>query len=63
MMNPLEMMKLVPKAKKLVALLQEVMKEHDSNIKKYNISTKDLTKYNELKTEVLDILEKDKGAW
>lgn len=62
MMNPLEMMKLVPKAKKLVALLQEVMKEHDSNIKKYNISTKDLTKYNELKTEVLDILEKDKGA-
>lgn len=62
MMNPLEMMKLVPKAKRLVALLQEVMKEHDSNIKKYNIAPKDLTKYNEMKTEVLEILEKDKGA-
>jgi hypothetical protein len=62
MMSPLEMMKLVPRAKKLVVLLQEVMMEHDSNIKKYNIPHKDLTKYTEMKQEVLAILEKDKGA-
>lgn len=62
MLNPLEMMKLIPKAKKLVALLQEVMKEQDSNIKKYNISSKDLKKYNELSSEIKEILAKDKEA-
>ncbi len=62
MMNPLEMMKLVPKAKKLVALLQEAMSEHEANIKKYNITSKDLVKYNEMRQEVLDILAKDKEA-
>ncbi len=62
MMNPLEMMKLVPKAKKLVALLQEAMSEHENNIKKYNINSKDLVKYNEMRQEVLDILAKDKEA-
>lgn len=62
MMNPLEMMKLVPKAKKLVSLLQEAMSEHENNIKKYKINSKDLVKYNEMRQEVLDILAKDKEA-
>ncbi len=62
MMNPLEMMKLVPKAKKLVALLQEAMSEQENNIKKYKINSKDLVKYNEMRQEVLDILAKDKEA-
>lgn len=62
MMNPLEMMKLLPKAKKLIALLQETMLEQEANIKKYNINQKDLKKYSELSQEIKEIIANDKGA-
>ena len=59
MLDPLSIMKLVPKAKMLVALLTETMKEYDDNIKKYNIKPNDTKEYNKLKNEIQSIMEKD----
>lgn len=59
MLDPLSIMKLVPKAKMLVALLTETMKEYDENVKKYNIKPNDTKEYNKLKAEIEVIMEKD----
>lgn len=59
MLDPLSIMKLVPKAKMLVALLTETMKEYDENVKKYNIKPNDLKEYNKLKIEIQAIMEKE----
>lgn len=61
MLDPLSIMKLVPKAKLLVGLLKEAMSEYDQNIKKYNIKPNDVKEYNKLRQEVQSIMEKDKA--
>lgn len=60
MMNPLEMMKLVPKAKKLIALLNSAIEENDSNVLKYKIIPKDRVHGDAFKKEVIEIMSKDK---
>lgn len=62
MLDPLSIMKLVPKAKMLVALLTETMKEYDDNVKKYNIKPNDTKEYNKLKAEIKVIMEKDQKS-
>lgn len=59
MLDPLSIMRLVPKAKMLVALLTETMKEYDDNVKKYNIKPNDTKAYNKLKAEIETIMEKE----
>lgn len=54
-------MKLVPKAKLLVALMKEAMIEHEQNIKKYNIKPADIKEYNKLRQEIQAIINEDKA--
>jgi len=60
MFDAMGIMKLVPKAKLLVKLLQSAMTEYDQNIKKYNIKPNDTQEYHKLKNEIQEIMEKDK---
>lgn len=60
MLNPLEMMKLVPRAKKLIALLNAAIDENDANVIKYKITPKDTIHGNAFKIELMDIMNKDK---
>lgn len=61
MLSPLHIMKLVPKAKLLVALMKEAMIEHEQNIKKYNIKPADIKEYNKLRQEIQAIINEDKA--
>lgn len=59
MMSPIEMMKLVPKAKKLIGLLNAAIAENDVNIAKYKINPKDTVHGEAFKKEVKEIMSKD----
>lgn len=61
MLSPLHIMKLVPKAKLLVALMKEAMNEYEQNIKKYNIKPADVKEYNKLRQEIEAIIKEDKA--
>lgn len=60
MLDPISMMKLIPKAKKLVQLSKDVMDEYEQNVKKYGIKSTDTKEYYKLKAEIEEILEKEK---
>ncbi len=58
MITPLAIMKLVPKAKILIALLKDAMSEYEQNIKKYGIKPNDTKEYKKLKDEIQLIMDK-----
>ncbi len=61
MINPMQLMRLIPKAKLLVAMMKEAMNEYEQNIKKYNIKNTDVKEYNKLRQEVQKIIDEDKA--